>query len=400
MSAPARLYQEIEAEIARCAGPALRVTSARRLAALVAGMLGSERCVSRRVAQELGAMGLRAARGASTERRVRRTLADARLDDGAGDGARLAAAVDWPVAEPVVLVLDESTTAGGTHVLRLSVAYRGSCVPLAWAVWPHQVTLPRGAYWHHVDAVLDRAQTLLPPHLPVVVLADRADDVPAVLDRLTARGWGWIVRLTARAKLVWRDAAGAEQPLRDRLTAALARPGDRVREAGALFKQAGWRAVQVVGEWGHGDTEPLVVATNREPRWRVLARSARRCWIEAAFRQDKGKGWDWEASQVRDPAHQWRLVLALAWASRLVLGLGAAQAASAVAALLARPRRPKPSHPRDSLFGLGLGRLRAWLYGTIRDPLPWHLPRLTAPSWCAEWLAWHDALPAAETVRP
>ena len=87
---------------------------------------------------------------------------------------------------------------------------------------------------------------------------------------------------------------------------------------------------------------------------------------------------------------QGRLLLAVAWATLLVLSLGAAQAATAGAMLLARARRPKPSHPRDSLFPLGLGAFRAWLYGTVRGRLPWHLPDLTAPSWCAQWLELHQ----------
>ena len=143
-----------------------------------------------------------------------------------------------------------------------------------------------------------------------------------------------------------------------------------------------------------------MVLTNLPPQWSVLARYARRCWIAAGFRQDKSDGWDWAHSQVRDPARQGRLLLAMAWATLLVLSLGAAPAAAAVAALVARDHRPKPSHPRDSLFQLGLARFRAWLYGTVRGRLPWQLPDLTAPTWCAEWLAAHQSTPPSQTVPP
>ena len=52
------------------------------------------------------------------------------------------------------------------------------------------------------------------------------------------------------------------------------------------------------------------------------------------------------------------------------------------------------------LFGLGLGRFRAWLYGTARGRLPWHLPHLTHPTWCAEWLALYEPPPLAQSVPP
>jgi hypothetical protein len=401
MSAQTRIYQQVEDQIKQCAGASVRITSVRRLAALVMGILASEQCVLRRVARELTALGLRPAQEASTGRRLRRTMADLRLDTGVGYGALVQAAVDWPVATPVVLVLDESTTPGGLHVLRLSLAYRGSCLPLAWTVWRHQEKLPHGAYWRSIDQVLARAAAIVPPHLRIVVLADRAYDVPPLLDRLAALGWDWIIRVKARSKMVWRGADGAERPLRALVEAHLDRPGTHFRATGETFKKAGWRAVNLVGEWGRGYAEPLVVLTNLDPCWTVLSRSARRFWIEPAFRHDKSKGWDWEQSQVRDPARQERLLLALAWATLLALSLGAQHAATAVATFAARTGRlPKPSHPRDSLFRLGLGQFRAWLYGTVRGRLPWHLPHLTHPSWCAEWLALHQPMPPPQSVLP
>jgi hypothetical protein len=390
----------VEAQIKRCAAPTLRITTIRRLARLVVGVLASEGCTLRRVARELGAMGLSQAQPESTVRRLRRTLSDARLDDGAGYGAAVQAAVTWPTTQPVLLVLDESTTPGEVHVLRLSLAYRGSCLPLAWAVWGHQDRLPRGAYWRALEGVLARAAAILPPAVPVVVLADRASDVPGVIDRLAAWGWHGIIRVKARSQLCWREADGGAQPLRTLVAAQRQRPGQRLRRSGSACKKAGWRPVHLVGAWGHGYREPLVVLTSLDPCWTVLSRYARRCWIEAAFRQDTSGGWDWAHSQVRQPPRQERLLLGLAWATLLVLSLGAQQAAAATAALRARTRRPQPTHPRDSLFTLGVGRLRAWLDGTVRGRLPWHLPGLTAPSWCAEWLAAHQEPSQLQSVPP
>jgi hypothetical protein len=353
----------------------------------------------RRVAREVAAMGLSRAQPESIARRVRRTLADARLDGGVGYAALLHAVITWPTSAPVVLVLDESTTPGGLHVLRVSLVYRGSCLPLAWTVWKQQEPLPPGAYWRAVDAVLARVAALLPPGVRVVLLADRAYDVPPLLDRLAAVGWDWIIRLKANSKMVWRDAVGCEQPLRELVRAQLPQPGCRFRLGGQSFKKAGWRDVQVLGEWGHGYQEPLVVVTSLAPRWSVLRRYARRFWIEMAFRQDKSAGWDWQRSQVRDVAHQERLLLGLAWASLLILSLGARQAATLLAAQRGRGSQAPPSHPRDSLFTLGLGRFRAWLYGTVRGRLPWRLPRIMAPSWCAQWLA-SSLAPPQQSVLP
>ena len=397
MSAPLRVYQQVQAQIKRCA-PTLRRTSVRRLATLVVGIAASEACSLRRVGRKVRTLGLSRAQPESIARRLRRTVADARLDDGAGLAALLREAIAWPANAPVLLVPDESATPGGLHVLRLSLAYRGSRVPVAWAVWPHQEKLAPGAYWRRLEAVLDRAHALLPLGVRVVVLADRAYDVPPLLDRLRARGWDWIIRVKARSQMVWREADGREQPLRALVTAHLDRPGRRFRRTGEAFKKAGWRAVHLVGEWGRGYADPLVVLTSLPPRWTVLSRYARRFWIEGAFRQDKSAGWRWQRSQIRDPRHQERLLLALAWASALVLSLGAQAAAAALPAR--RRSRAQPAHPRDSLFTLGVDRLHAALYGTVRGRLPWRLPRLPAPSWCAQYVACQPAPSQLQSVLP
>jgi hypothetical protein len=204
------------------------------------------------VARELAAMGVSRAQPESIARRLRRRLADPRVDGGPGYAALVAEAITWPQRDPVLLALDESSTPGGRHVLRLSLRYRGSGVPLAWAVWPHQQKLPRGASWRYLEGVLDRAAALLPPGVPVVVLADRAYDLPPLLDRLAARGWDGIIRVKARSKMVWRGEDGVEQPLRSVVAAQLDRPGRRLRLTGETFKKAGGRRVQLRGEWGHG----------------------------------------------------------------------------------------------------------------------------------------------------
>jgi hypothetical protein len=393
MSAPTRIYQQLEAQIKHCA-PDLRLSSVHRLALLTLGVAAREHSTLRGVAREVQSLGLSAAQPESTARRLRRTVADERLDGGAGLATLLAEAITWPADTPVPVVLDESSTPSGLHVLRLSLAYRGSCLPLAWAVWKHQEKLPPGEYWRQMERVLDQAAALLPAGVRVVLLADRAYDIPPLIDRLAARGWDWIIRVKARSQMVWQEDDGREQPLRALVSAALTGPGTRLRATGQTFKKAGWRPVHLVGEWGHGYAEPLVVLTSLPPRWTVLSRYARRFWIEVAFRQDKSAGWDWAHSQVRLPAHQERLLLGLAWASLLVLSLGVRQAAAVLRQV--RRRRGQPSHPRDSLFTLGRDRLRACLYGTVRGRVRWRLPRLTASSWSAE----YQAAQPMQTVLP
>jgi hypothetical protein len=408
MPAQVPLYQEVEAQIKRITATArLRVTAVRRLALLVTGVIAAKSGVISQVAAELAALGLtRATEAESIARRLRRTLSDARLAPQTCYAPVLGEVIDWAAARrgggSIVLALDESSKAGEVHLLRVSLPYRGSSLPLAWAVWRQNQPLPAGQYWAHVDAVLAQVARLLPPGLPVVVTADRAYDVPAFVDRVAAHGWHWVVRCKANGAGRFRDHLGREHGLRELLRRGLPAPGRRWKARGAAFKDAGWRAVSVVGVWGRGQREPLAVLSDLPARWRLLRLYERRFWIEPGFRADKRKGWQWEESQVQGLAHHERLLLALAWASLVALCLGAQAAEARLAARRARrvPPRRRPEHARASLFTLGLGRARQWLYRPPSVALRWHLPALLAERWTAHWQRAQGYCAHCSTVRP
>jgi hypothetical protein len=406
MPAPVPLYQEVEGEIKRITAVAgLRVTAARRLALLVTGILAAQSCVIGRVAAELCALGVSGAGCAeSVARRLRRTLADARLEPQTCYAPALATAIDWGAARGAgrfaVLAADESSRGGALHLFRVSLAYRGGSLPLAWAAWPQNRALPDGQYWAQVEATLERVAALLPAGLAVVVVADRAYDVPAFVDRVAARGWRWVVRCKARGAMRFRDRTGREWAVCELTRRHLPGPGRRWKGRGRAFKQAGWREASLVGQWGRGHKEPLVVLSDLPPQWRVLRLYERRFWIEAGFRSDKARGWRWEQSQVRDLAHQERLLLAMAWASLVALCLGAQAAAAKLAARAARPPRRRPEHARASLFTLGLGRARHWLYRPDAAAPRWQLPDPLAESWSAQWQRAQGHFARTATVRP
>lgn len=151
-----------------------------------------------------------------------------------------------------------------------------------------------------------------------------------------------------------------------------------------------------------------MVITDQPCRWDILEWYGRRFWIETGFRSDKEKGWHWEDSQVQDVYHNDRLLTAMAWASLLMFCLGAQEAKARqqraehrATNAKARNRRPaRPEHARQSLFTMGLRRVRAWLYGTARSPIQWLLPAIDAVSWNWRWLQFQSNLFLFETVRP
>lgn len=404
MATPVPLYQEVEAEIKQItASTRLRLTAVRRLALLVTGIIAAQSAVLNQVAAELAALGLTQTTAAeSIARRLRRTLNDTRLTPPTCYAPALRTVLDWAAVQQgghgIVLALDESSKADAVHLFRVSLPYRGGSLPLAWAVWPQNQPLATGEYWAHIEAVLAQVATVLPTGVEVVVVADRAYDIPNCVDRLAAQGWHWIVRSKANGAGRFRDCRGQESALRDLVRHGLPTPGCRWKARGAVFKQAGWRTASVVGLWGHGDAAPLVVLSDLPPQWALLRLYQRRFWIEPGFRNDKSRGWHWEESQVQGIAHHERVLLALAWASLVTLCLGA-QAAHQRTARRAGPCR-RPQHARASLFTLGLYCARQWLYRPLTVTVGWRLPALDAESWTRHWQRMQGYFASFATVRP
>lgn len=408
------LFQELFRQMLRLTrATKLRRTAVRRLALLVTGLVAARSSSLGKMAQELMDLQVTGATQVeSLERRLRRTLADARLTAERCYEPVVQAVIDWEEVrasgQAVDVIVDESARGEAVHLFRVSLAYRGGAVPLAWAIWEQNALLADDAYWSRVDGVLDRVARILPADLAVTVLADRAYDIPPFIDRCAARGWHWIIRGKAESDLRFRDRFGREVDLAGLLAYRLPAPNRRWKIRGQLFKKAGWREVSVVGVWAAGYDEPLVVFTDLPPRWDVIAHYRRRFWFEPGMRNDKSHGWQWEASQALTLAHQQVLLVGMAWATVLTLCLGVGAAQERGADLLRRlgqrpPRahRPRcPRHARHSLFTLGLQRIRQLLYHALRAVITWALPDIRAPSWNDQWLALQIQHSLAQTVRP
>jgi hypothetical protein len=380
----------------------------RRLALLVTGIVAARSTVLARIAAELLALNLTAAVTAEhIGRRLRRTLSDPLLTAQACYQPLLDSVIAWPAVAHkgrIIVAIDESSKEDVLHLFRASLPYWGNAVPLVWAVWEQNVPLPEGGYWAMVDVVLARLAALLPAGRPVTIVADRSYAIAPFLDRLTAYGWHWVIRITTTGSHRFRDACGREWALKAYLARRVGGAGQQWKGDGWVLKHAGWRHVRLVACWGAGEAEAVVVITDGTARWQVLDTYARRFWIEPGFRSDKSRGWQWEESQVQGLAHHAVLLLAMAWASVLALCLGVAEARACLRRLAARPRSertPRPRPARESVFTLGLIAIRTALYGRgKRRRMRWQLPEINAPSWSERWHQAQSFWSLAQTVRP
>ena len=380
MSIP--LYTRIKRELKAYVDPQVDESSLERLALLVTGIIGSQSSRPARIAKALARLGLSAASEESIERRVRRIENDPEITAGLCFHRMAYYRLRFGQPQELHLAIDPTSQDERVVMLTVSVRYRGRSLPLAWAVWPANTPLTGERFWARVAALLDLVAELLPARVKVVILGDRAFGTPVFTDLVTARGWDYVVRVQGQTH--YRDARGREGSLRQ----LVSRRGARRKLRGQVFKKRGWRSASVVVAWGKRHSTPLCLVTSLRPEWFVIPLYRQRYAIEAFFRDCKSSGWDWERNQVTDLAHTERLLVGLALATWLTLGVGT-QVAAETLAQPPTPRRTRPPRAKYSLFTLGLDRLHAWQEGLCHSRLCFDLYDWQAPNWSAQLTTYH-----------
>jgi hypothetical protein len=366
------LYQEVEAELNDHLPLDWHGELRRRLMLLVMGILLSESCSPRQMAQALYQHGLSTAQEDSIARQIRRIENDERLTVETCLHPFAKHHLCFGKPQELILIMDATTHTDKIFVLMVSVRYRGRALPLAWQIWLANQPLQGLGFWLRVSQLLAQVATLLPDGIPVTWLADRAFGTPQFTDLIQAHGWHFIVRVQGQTRFA--DRMGYEHRL-DQLSGKR----QRFKGCGKVFKAAKWRDLNVVVLHSRFYPSALCLVTDLDPDWSIARIYRLRYNIEAMFRDYKSYGWHWEQSQVTDIDHSQRLLLGMAFATWLTLMLGTQVAHEYLSQVPTGKRRTSPV--KQSLFQLGLQRLKQWAVGNFRHPLVFWLTGWHFPNW-------------------
>jgi len=251
---------------------------------LVIGILLSGTLVLRQVATPLTDVQGGTVQAASHERRLRRTVHDSHLQAVPTYGRVIRRILQRLNPGSLMRVIsDESGQSDVVRGLVVALWYRGRAVPLTWVLWPAQQPHDQG-YWTDCTALLDQVAEILPAGLRITVIGDRAFGCPAFTDRVTARGWDYLVRVQGQTRLGLPD--GTEPPLRAWLTSA----GHRQCLRGQVFKKQGWRHASVGAYWRTTCRDPLRLVSRLPAQWNLVNAYRWRSAMEALFRDWKTSG--------------------------------------------------------------------------------------------------------------
>lgn len=350
-------------------------SSRQRMALLVTGMIRAKSASPSRIAEALGHLGLTDATTESIERRIRRIENDPELDVTLCFHPFAKQRLILGNPQELFLILDPTTQEDRVVMLCASVWYQGRALPLAWMVWPANQPLTGERFWQRVEALLDTVLPLLPVGVSITWTADRAFGTPRFTDLVTARAWHFVVRV--QGQTLCQDKKG----FCCYVEALVLLPGQRKKLRGKVFKKCGWRTASVVVYWGQRYATPLCLVSDLPPRWTLIHTYRRRYPIEATFRHYKSFGWHWEQGQVTNLEHMQRLLVGMALATWIVLGVGTKLAQEHLAKPPTGRRRTMPWIGKRSLFHLGLDRLHEWLGQEAPVTFCWQLTGWSALNW-------------------
>jgi Transposase DDE domain len=301
---------------------------------------------------------------AATKRRLERTLANDRLDPEAAWPQLARATLVGYAGGSIILILDETPNHNDLRCLKITLAYRKRALTIrsvCYAPGGQPEPMPE-----LIDRLLHEVAAGLPEGACVTLLADRGLAWPQVVDACTELGWHYVIRLQGQTRV--RTAEGSEST-----AAELApRPGTSWHGAAEVFKTSGWRKAAVAACWMRDSDGPWLLVSDRDDGPRLFRRYSQRTWTEELFKDEKSSGFHWEESHVTDPAHAGRLVLVIALATYLALGLGSRVIQAGLRRLLETGRERALS-----LFQIGLRFLMFCL--THDRPLPENLSPVVPP---------------------
>ena len=272
------------------------------------GVLQARACAPSRVAEHLGGVG----KVASVERRLERWLANGRIDWKRCCVAWSGFVLRQYVGERLTLLVDETKLGGHLSVMVVGLAYRGCCIPLVfWCYQPDAWPMGQVAL---IEELLCWLAEVVPDGVVPLLLADRGlGTSPDLIRVVSALGWQYLFRVQGQTRFALPD--GRSVALRD-----LVKPGGQWTQAGHAFKKAGWLPTIAHVLWDSPYAQAWCLLTNCPD---ITARFyACRYWQEAAFRDLKSDGWQWQASHIFSPDHANLLVLVLSIAYAFVVSLG------------------------------------------------------------------------------
>jgi hypothetical protein len=222
-------------------------------------------------------------------------------------------------AEKVYLVMDCTKVGPKCRVLVIALVYHGPVLPIIWQTLKGKKGHVKGEFQ---KALLEKVYGYFDGYRQVIVLGDAEFSNDKVIGWLGATGWYFVFRFQSNYRVQLEPETG--------WVSAHSLYEARQPQAGQVYS---WQNVTFTElhqrpnltmtiEWTDGEPEPLCLVSNLPISAQPHQLYEMRYWIETLFSNCKSRGFALGRCQMVTPAHIDRLLLAVAIATCVTLGLG------------------------------------------------------------------------------
>ena len=220
--------------------------------------------------------------------------------------------------ETAYLILDCTQVGRQCRTLMAALAYHETALPLGWQSIRGKKGHVTGAFQ---KALLIRLYPYLKAYQHVIVLGDAEYCNETVITWVQKQTWDFVFH-TGERNLVRTPDDPAWQPVAEILDRSDLRAGQvRHWEAICFTQEHRLADLTLTIQWGVDEKQPICLISNLTGAQQPHLIYERRFWIETLFGSCKSRGFGLARTHLTDPEHIDRLILAIALATYMTLGL-------------------------------------------------------------------------------
>lgn len=221
--------------------------------------------------------------------------------------------------ETAYLIIDCTKVGSKCRSLFIGLAYHNTVLPIVWKSYKGKKGHLKGDQHRQL---LKQVERYVRHCRRVVLLGDAEFSNAQVIKQCCSKPWDFVLRFQSNYR-VQLAADGEWQSAQEIYEAAGLQPGQVRQWNIAAFTQAHQHSNLVMTiQWGQGEDEPICLISNLEASEQAHLIYDKRFWVETLFGNCKSRGFQLDRVLMTDPAHIDRLMLAIAIATCLMLGLG------------------------------------------------------------------------------
>jgi hypothetical protein len=192
-------------------------------------------------------------------------------------------------------------------------------LPLVWKSYKGQKGHLKGEQHRQL---LEQVERYVRHCRRVVILGEAEFSNVQVIKQCRLKSWDFVLRFQSNYR-VQLAADGDWQSAQELYEAAGLQPGQVRHWKIAAFTQAHQHSnLMMTVQWAEGEDEPICLISNLDASEQPHLIYDKRFWVETLFGNCKSRGFQLDRVLMTDPAHIDRLMLAIAIATCLMLGVG------------------------------------------------------------------------------